>query len=772
MSPNTKSILFTQCLQNDFVAPLGPWDPMPCLLHIGSSEAMRLVGDDPADGPVARFLDWAHRTPRENLEIVHVRDLHDPADPEQADHLEHFGSHCLAGTAGSEFVFAPPRAAGRAETVSSTTLNDFLHTGMEDTLRRCLPGVSRAGIVGAWTDAKVSFLAYELRTRYPHLEIAVCSALAASSSRERHLLALDHLERVVGVRIFHSIGEFGQFLYPEGESAPELEHRKSFLRSVEISCDAELREDDRELLAWLYRGSSKVSARCLDGGFSGNAVLAVESFDLEGRREAPHVVKIGPRAAIGQERISFETIEPILGNSAPRVADFADHGERGGIKYRYASMTGAKSRTFQSLWKAGLDDERTEEIVRTVFEEQLGRLYQAAAPEPVDLLDMWGFDAKWTSHVERSVRAVGVADPSLPWEVVPGLECPPVVPFYGETIPRSRGRMRELAPLARVHGDLNGANILIDGNRNVWLIDFFHSRKHHVLCDFAKLENDILHIWTPLETDDDLRAFAGLLAALGRVADLGVPLLDREAAGVDARFARTWSLLVVLRAVAAKFVGVFRDPWQHRIASLRYAVHTLSFDEPTGLQKKGALLNAGILARSCREHLEQDRRLRVDWIPLDGVPGALGLTILPGRLDRGRNLSEDLAVFREAGVDEVVSLVTDEELSEYGVPRLREELEDLGIGSVRFPILDQRACDLTEARTIARRILADCRAGRKVVVHCVGGIGRSGMIAACVAVENGLDAGAAISHVRHHRSPRALETQAQVDLVRELAGAR
>jgi hypothetical protein len=36
-----KSILLTQCLQSDFVAPLGPWDAMPFLLHI--SQAIALV---------------------------------------------------------------------------------------------------------------------------------------------------------------------------------------------------------------------------------------------------------------------------------------------------------------------------------------------------------------------------------------------------------------------------------------------------------------------------------------------------------------------------------------------------------------------------------------------------------------------------------------------------------------------------------------------------------------------------------------------------------
>jgi len=765
-----KSLLLTQCLQNDFVAPLGPWENMPCLLHIGSAEAARLMGADPAEGPVSRFLDWAHDRPVQELDIVHIRDAHDPDDPNQSEHLLHFGSHCLQGTAGIEFAFTlPPARRQRVEIIDSTTLNDFIGTGFEDLLDRKLPGAGRVGIIGAWTDAKVSFLAYELRTRFPSLEIGVCSALTASSSRERHIVALDHLERIMGVRIFHSVGEFAHFLVPQSTGSENLESRKSYLGSLEIRCDVPLRDDDRELLGWLFRGSSSLDARCLDGGFSGNVVLGVESRDIQGRTECPHVVKIGSRALIGQERVSFETIETILGNSAPRIADYFDLGDRGGIKYRYASMTGAKSRTLQSLWISGLGTAVTEDILRTVFEEQLGRLYNAAQPEQVDLLDIWGFRPEWADGIASTSRSLGMGDPSMPCELHPGIPCLPVLPFYRDVLPKSIGNRRELAPMARVHGDLNGANILIDARSNVWLIDFFHSRKHHVVCDFAKLENDLLHIWTPLPDPASLKSFAHLLETLMAVTDLGEPLPEASQAGIAMEYTRTWETLRMIRKSMVRPIGVFRDPWHHRIAALRYAAHTIGFEEPSTLQRQGALVHAGLLAKACRDHLEEDRRLRVDWIPLEGAPGRLGLTILPGRGDRGRNLAEDIDRLAELGTDVVFNLVTDEELSRFGVGGIVSELEVRGIVTRRYPILDQKACDPETALSIAREILDACRAGSTVVVHCVGGIGRSGMIAACVEVLTGMDPGQAIATVRARRSPRALETSAQIETVRALS---
>ena len=38
-----KSLLITQCLQNDFVKPIGKYDPLPNLLHIGYEESIRLI---------------------------------------------------------------------------------------------------------------------------------------------------------------------------------------------------------------------------------------------------------------------------------------------------------------------------------------------------------------------------------------------------------------------------------------------------------------------------------------------------------------------------------------------------------------------------------------------------------------------------------------------------------------------------------------------------------------------------------------------------------
>ena len=57
------------------------------------------------------------------------------------------------------------------------------------------------------------------------------------------------------------------------------------------------------------------------------------------------------------------------------------------------------------------------------------------------------------------------------------------------------------------------------------------------------------------------------------------------------------------------------------------------------------------------------------------------------------------------------------------------------------------------------------------MVTCIGGLGRSGTVAACYLVAAGISPDAAIAAVRTARGPRALETIAQEDFMVTFASA-
>lgn len=762
------SLLITQCLQNDFVKPIGRYDPLPNLLHVGHEEARRLMGEDPAEGPVARVMQWACAQPDDVLRLIHLRDWHDASDPRQAAHLKQFGMHCLQGTEGARFAFEEPRVSKNVAVVDSLSLNDFVGTNLEELLKPFEGAATRVGIVGVWTDAKVLYLAYELRTRHEQFEIAVCSALTASSSRAQHFIALEQMRRLLDVRDIPSIGEFLEFLGGEGAQAPFVGMEAGHHPAIELEGGREISETDRQLARYLFRDCHRAKFRCLDGGFSGNVVMGSESVDAHGHLQAPHVVKIGPQAMIGRERAAFERIESVLGNSAPRIADFADWNDRGAIKYRYASMGGGASTTFQKLYMRGLPLERVRAILNTVFGEQLGRFYAAASRERCDLLQYYGFKEKMAQRVRTLVEsALGGPAEAATLRFANGREFPNVSHFYSEQLARLPPNRSDTAFFSYVHGDLNGANIIVDGQENVWLIDFFHTHRGHVLLDLIKLENDLLYIFTPVTNEAEFVEALRFTDAMIKVEDLGraVPAVGETGLTLP-QFTRAWETLSCLRSFYPDLIQSDRDPVQLLIGQLRYAVHTLSFDESNAWQKKWALYTASLAAAQIVDRLQRIQPLRVDWLDeLFTSPGKLGITILPGRRDYHRDLGADLDAIRNAKISHVVCLLADPEFAEYGVEDLLKRYRDAGLEARHLPIVDQSVPSKAEMLELVGWLDRTLRGGANVLVHCVGGLGRSGMVAACLLKSRGCETARAIAEVRRARSVRAIETREQEDFI-------
>ena len=91
-----------------------------------------------------------------------------------------------------------------------------------------------------------------------------------------------------------------------------------------------------------------------------------------------------------------------------------------------------------------------------------------------------------------------------------------------------------------------------------------------------------------------------------------------------------------------------------------------------------------------------------------------------------------------------------------------------------LPIVDASIPDQgfeQELEIAGEEIRALLRGGRDVLVHCRGGLGRAGMIAARLLVELGMEPAEAIARVRAVR-PGAIETPEQERFVRERVAVR
>ena len=171
--------------------------------------------------------------------------------------------------------------------------------------------------------------------------------------------------------------------------------------------------------------------------------------------------------------------------------------------------------------------------------------------------------------------------------------------------------------------------------------------------------------------------------------------------------------------------------------------------------------------------MEPSGPLHIAEVPIP-VSGALGITHCPGRNTIGsaggrwrRNLRDDLRDLTAWGASAVLTLVEDHEFARLGVPEFATEIRGTGLAWYHMPIPDMsapgKAFDEAWARDGAR-LFGSLRAGERVIVHCAGGLGRSGMIAAKLLTTLGASANHAIAAVRRAR-PGAIETDEQLDYV-------
>lgn len=777
------AVLFTQCMQRDFVAHVSEHVALPNRLHVGRREAIRLLGRKPRSGPFGQLMSWAREQDIDDITLVHVRDWHDPTGPnaaETATHFERFGPHCIAGTPGAQLVLNLDEGVemrSNEHYIDATGLNDFHNTGLQELLERIharAGGDLRVGVVGVWTEAKISYLLYELATRCGFSHLATCSALTASSSRTQHFNALDQIQRLLGVRVLNSVGEFAAWMRPDGAALRAELPAPAFRTQVTQASGAPLNAEDADLVTALYRDSTRVLLTPLTGGFSGARVFRATSYDLHGHEVAPTVMKLGPRRLIANERVAFEKVEAVLGNDAPTMRAFADIGERAGIVYAYAAMGGVGVRTFQELYAEGMPSARVTAVLEQVFGGILERLTSAARYERLSLLDAYTFSSKWAESVQRRVESIMGGPVGDEIEVLPGFPSMNPATFYRDHLPKLQRYASEFHYVSFVHGDMNAANLLLDGRDNAWIIDFAHAQRSHVLKDVAKFESDLQFILTPITNEAELRAAMALTRGLVEIDDLAAPL-PSALRGVDQpALRRCLGTLRALRRHTGRLCREERNPTHLALPLLRYAVHTLGFEESTPLQKRWALYAAGLWALAITRDHARNQSLRVDWVKDEslGERERLGITICPGRADRGRDLDEDIAALLAQGVEDLVCLLPNAELEHVGVGRLAIAARAAGISFTQAPVQDQQAAPLVRVAEVVDYIDKSLGNGRSVVVHCMGGLGRSGMVAAGLLTRRGIGHSAAIAAIRRARGPRAVETTEQEQLVRDLARQR
>lgn len=154
--------------------------------------------------------------------------------------------------------------------------------------------------------------------------------------------------------------------------------------------------------------------------------------------------------------------------------------------------------------------------------------------------------------------------------------------------------------------------------------------------------------------------------------------------------------------------------------------------------------------------------------------GKIGVTFCPGKKQSSafsgswdRDLGMDLDAIMAWGAAAILTLVETEELQALAVSDMGAAVRQRHMAWYHLPIRDvgTPSAQFEQSwREVGAHLRSLVRHGFSVLVHCKGGLGRAGTLAARLMIELGMPAKAAIDAVRSAR-PGAIETSAQLEHV-------
>ena len=156
------------------------------------------------------------------------------------------------------------------------------------------------------------------------------------------------------------------------------------------------------------------------------------------------------------------------------------------------------------------------------------------------------------------------------------------------------------------------------------------------------------------------------------------------------------------------------------------------------------------------------------WLD-EAWPGKIALSARPRG---GEWLADEVDDWKRAGVSAVVSLLEPQEEQDLDLHGEAAEVRHDGLEFVSLPIPDRQ---VPKSEAALGRALENMEhslsKGKNILIHCRQGVGRSGLVAACLLVKKGMSPGAAVEKISTARGVAVPETEEQREWIDHYATA-
>jgi len=273
-----------------------------------------------------------------------------------------------------------------------------------------------------------------------------------------------------------------------------------------------LEAEVEELLCKLFKQADEVQVsqlipadRIRSTSQSGAVLLQVQPHFARSGWGTYMVVKLAARDKIDVEAANYEEYVDgfIAGFRHTRIHHRVETHLLGGIIYTLVGTPVEECVDLGTFYTEHAASE-TVEVLTELFTEICERWYDSRNRRPRrtrDLMELYAKPLKLSvDRLEAAMAEAGLSD----WagggkarHKIPGLKGQFVNPI--EWLGRHPSLLAQ-SSLCSTHGDMHSRNLLVDRNRQAWLIDFYRTGRGHLFRDLVELESDVK--FTLLEVTD------------------------------------------------------------------------------------------------------------------------------------------------------------------------------------------------------------------------------------------------------------------------------
>ena len=353
----------------------------------------------------------------------------------------------------------------------------------------------------------------------------------------------------------------------------------------------------------LYTDSGKVVIKQLHGGYSAQT-FQVESYDPDGRKLRPTVLKIANRNLISREaeRCQKYALPFILNNSAI-VLGTAFYCENGALRYNFVGIGGEQTKL---KWLAHIFNEWPTDQLEPLFDKIFLQILQPWYGQPVkgDIFPYRDQDPTLTFFptLTETAKELLSIDAEEKFMIIRETGEKRINPYWFLRHEYPRRRNHPIGYYSAIcHGDLNMQNILLDKEMNVYLIDFSETQPRSAISDFARLEAIFMIEHAPLKTEEELKEMIDFTTRFYMIDDLNqLPDISWQGSEPD-KMKRNLALTLRMRSYAITCTSGHPDIVPYYLALLEWILPIVCYGGTELSVKKLSAYVSGLL---CQKILE------------------------------------------------------------------------------------------------------------------------------------------------------------------------